>query len=196
MHPLVYITVAVLLACCGSSVRGTRRHVAVLTVGNGGPWGTWGKPKMCPIGYYAAGFSLRVEQPLDGDDTALNGIRLHCVNTFSGKRRKLDVATVKSETGSWGTWTEPKWCSSGFLVAFKLRAEGDQGSGDDTAANNINFKCTGDTEELEGSGTSWGEWGSWSDYCNAICGIQTKVEIPQGSEDDTTLNDVKFFCCD
>ncbi|XP_036443929.1 vitelline membrane outer layer protein 1-like [Colossoma macropomum] len=196
MHQLVYITM--FLASFGSSVRGYRPYKSVLTVSNGGPWGTWGEPEMCPPGYYAAGFSLRVEYPISGDDSALNGIRLHCVNTPSGKAWNSHFATVKSDAGSWGVWTEPKYCPSGMLISFQLRVEGHQGDGDDTAANNIKFQCSGIQLELVGEGTSWGEWGGWSTHCRGkgICGIQTKVEPPQGSGDDTALNDVKFFCCD
>ncbi|XP_036444610.1 vitelline membrane outer layer protein 1-like [Colossoma macropomum] len=198
MHQLVYITVTVFLASFGSSVRGNRPYISVLGVNNGAQWGQWGMLEMCPAGYYAAGFSLRVEYPIDGDDTALNGIRLHCVNTHTGKTEFSDISTAMSGVGSWGTWTDPIWCPCGMLMSFQLLVERPQGNGDDTAANNIMFQCTGSDRALVGMGMSWGEWGGWSDTCRGmgICGIQTKVEAPQGSGDDTTLNDVKFFCCD
>ncbi|XP_017538196.1 vitelline membrane outer layer protein 1-like [Pygocentrus nattereri] len=196
MHQLVYITVV--LASFGFSVKGYRFYKSEHTVSNGGPWGTWGGREMCPNGYYAAGFSLKVEHPVDGDDTALNGISLHCVNTRAGKLLFSDVVSVTSGVGSWGKWTARKWCPSGMLMSFRLRVEGPQGDGDDTAANNIMFECSGDVRNLVGEGTSWGEWGGWSKYCRGkgICGIQTKLEGSQGSGDDTALNDVKFFCCD
>ncbi|KAI4887794.1 hypothetical protein NFI96_024752 [Prochilodus magdalenae] len=99
----------------------------------------------------------------------------------------------------WGIWTSIEWCEFGMLTSFQLQVEPHQGRiRDDTAANNIKFRCSQDTEELIGNGTSWGEWGDWSESCEgkAICGIQTKVEEPQGLGDDTALNDVRFFCCD
>lgn len=47
-------------------------------------------------------------------------------------------------------------------------------------------------------GTSWGDWGDWSDECQGkgICGIKTKVDVPQGVKDDTALNDTRMYCCD
>ncbi|KAG7320920.1 hypothetical protein KOW79_015335 [Hemibagrus wyckioides] len=96
---------------------------------------------------------------------------------------------------SWGSWTGNIWCPNGVLQAFQLRVESCK-ERCDTAANNIRFSCTGGVQ-LTGSGMSWGEWGGWSEKCvgTGICGIQTKVESPQGPGDNTALNDVKFYCC-
>ncbi|KAK2850888.1 hypothetical protein Q5P01_007164 [Channa striata] len=167
-----------------------------LTVGNGAEWGEWGQIDMCPEGHYASGFSLKVEDSQGGgDDTALNGIRLYCVdpnNNVNG-----DYATVESSVGRWGEWTPVKWCVSQFLASFMLRVEPLQGWGDDTGANNIKFNCSRSGAELEGDGMEWGSWGNWSIKCpeDAICGLQTLLEPPQGTGDDTALNDVRFFCC-
>ncbi|XP_056113743.1 vitelline membrane outer layer protein 1-like [Rhinichthys klamathensis goyatoka] len=171
-----------------------RYYRSEMTVSNGMNWGSWGYKSMCPSGRYAAGFSLRVERPIDGDDTALNGIRLYCVDR-PGSR---DHNSIESDVGGWGEWTDVKWCpSSGFLTSFQLRVESSQGQGDDTAANNIKFTCTGGFV-LEGDGTNWGNWGDWSPTCHGrgICGIKTLVEKPQGKGDDTALNNVIMFCCD
>ncbi|XP_073681060.1 vitelline membrane outer layer protein 1-like [Garra rufa] len=164
-------------------------------------WGSWGFKDVCPNGTYAAGFSLKVEELSDGfwdDNTALNGIRLHCIDPAKGLSSSYEnYASVQSDVGSWGEWTEIKWCPSGFLTAFQLRVEPSQGIEDDTAANNIRFSCTGGSE-LVGDGTDWGDWGGWSSTCKGkgICGIRTRVEKPQGMRDDTALNDVHMLCCD
>ena len=45
----------------------------------------------------------------------------------------------------------------------------------------------------------WGGWGGWSMCTNnrMVCGIQTRVEDPQGGggNDDTALNAVRLLCC-
>ncbi|XP_050948891.1 vitelline membrane outer layer protein 1-like isoform X1 [Labeo rohita] len=171
-----------------------RLYTTELSVPNGGGWGTWGNREMCPFGTYAAGFSLKVEGHVgDGDDTALNGIRLHCIGLL---RSYHNYASVQSVVGSWGQWTSIKWCPSGYLTDFQLRVETSQGNGDDTAANNIKFTCS-DRSVLTGDGTGWGDWGRWSQSCvgKGICGIKTRVEGSQGSGDDTALNDVRMYCC-
>ncbi|XP_070605817.1 vitelline membrane outer layer protein 1-like [Erythrolamprus reginae] len=166
-----------------------RAFRSVIYVENGGAWGSWGRYDFCFKGF-ANGFSLKVEAVQGSDDdTALNGIRLHCSKGLS----------IQSAVGPWGKWTKSKYCrSTYYLVSFSLRVEPAQGSGDDTAANNIEFTCS-DGEVLRGNGLNWGKFGKFSSRCpsrsKGICGIQTKVEEEQGSGDDTALNDVHFFCC-
>ncbi|KAM5273521.1 vitelline membrane outer layer protein 1 homolog [Ctenodactylus gundi] len=178
--------------CCRhAQADGFRDHVSVIGVTNGGPWGDWAWPEICPDGYFANGFSVKVEPPqgIPGDDTALNGIRLHCA-------RGNAEHVVESQSGRWGAWSEPLWCpGSSFLVAFTLRVEAAVTPGDNTAANNVRFRCS-DGVELEGPGLSWGEFGDWSDSCpKGACGLQTKIERPRGLRDDTALNDLRVFCC-
>ncbi len=138
---------------------------------------------MCPTGTYAAGFSLTVEYRTLGDDTALNGIRLHCIEASKATSNSYRYyTTVRSAEGSWGWPTRNQWCPSGFLTGFRLKVESYQGDGDDTAANNIEFRCDSGVA-LVGDGTTWGTWGVWSNACDGkgICGLQTLVEGSQGS---------------
>ncbi|NWQ91652.1 VMO1 protein, partial [Burhinus bistriatus] len=116
------------------------------------------------------------------DDTALNGIHLHC----------QDDSVIESLVGEWGTWISFQVCYGGWLISFSLRTEKSQGGGDGTAANNIQFICS-DATLLVGDGLSWGRFGPWRKSCN-ICNLWTKVEPPQGRQDDTVLKNVKFCC--
>ena len=80
-----------------------------------------------------------------------------------------------------------------------------QGTGDDTAANNMKVRCRSfygykEHERYMGNGNDgWGSYGHWSKSCaanTAVCGIRTSIETPQGRGDDTALNDVELYCCD
>uniref|UniRef100_A0A8C1V5U3 Vitelline membrane outer layer 1 homolog a n=1 Tax=Cyprinus carpio TaxID=7962 RepID=A0A8C1V5U3_CYPCA len=178
------------------SVQSTGRRSefrSVLTVPNGMKWGSW---EDCHVFL----FFFKVDEPSYGfwaDNKGLTGIRLHCISLSNVLKGSFeDYTSVQSEAGSWGWWTDIKWCPCEFLTAFQLRVESSQLFGDDTAANNIMFRCT--QEYLYGDGTLWGKWGDWSQMCRGtgICGIKTRIEEPQGSGDDTALNDVRMFCCD
>ncbi|XP_034270900.1 vitelline membrane outer layer protein 1-like [Pantherophis guttatus] len=167
-----------------------RDYNQILKVLNGERFGKWGEIAMCPQGY-ADGFSLKVQpsQGLGADDSALNGIRLHC----------SDGKEIESTTGDAGDWGKVVKCSSGNLMSFALRVEKYLGAADDTAANNIKFTCQ-DQKVLKTSSTTWGKYGEWSESCKtgALCGIKTKVEPSSTSKfkDNTGLNDVQFVCCD
>ncbi|KAM4039429.1 vitelline membrane outer layer protein 1 homolog [Anomaloglossus baeobatrachus] len=166
----------------------------IISVSNGAQWGQWGEWVKCPNGSEARGFSLKVEdQHLKGDDTAVNGIRLHCTKC----KPPHDEKTITSAVAPWGVWKPARYCNCGILSGFTLSVEPNQKEGDDTAVNNIKFQCT-DKGQVEGRGLYWGEYGDWSETCaKGICGLRTKV---QGNEktpcdDNTGLNDVQFYCC-
>lgn len=37
------------------------RYASIVEVTNGGTWGDWAWPEMCPDGYFASGFSVKVK---------------------------------------------------------------------------------------------------------------------------------------
>ncbi|XP_053118150.1 vitelline membrane outer layer protein 1 homolog [Hemicordylus capensis] len=170
-----------------------RKSYSTITVSNGGSWGYWTWIDKCPEQSYAIGFSIKVEEYRGAsDDTSLNGIRLFCSSNDN------IMYTVESETGEFGHWSGIIWCpKDSILQSFQLKVEPPQGAGDDTAVNNIRFRCTKGAI-LETAGGSFGNYDAWSAACNAggICGIQTKQE-PYGGffVDDTALNDVRLLCC-
>ncbi|KAM9263446.1 LOW QUALITY PROTEIN: vitelline membrane outer layer protein 1-like [Cariama cristata] len=183
MQEMMLLTPAILILLLSLCTPGTgaSEYTSVLTVPNGARWGKGGSWQFCRSGY-ANGLALKMEPSQFGtDDTALNGIRL----------QHRDDSVTKFLMGEWGTWTSFQVCPGGYLISFSLRTEKSQGGGDDTAATNTQFRCS-DAAVLVGDGLSWGRFGPWSKSCN-ICSLQTKVEPPQGLQDDTALS--KFFCC-
>ncbi|XP_075010102.1 vitelline membrane outer layer protein 1 homolog [Calonectris borealis] len=173
------------------------RDASVITVSNGGPWGDWAWPEMCPKGSYASGVSFKVEVPqgVMEDDTALNGIRLYC----SRGGDPSGGYTAESQSGRWGHWSEARWCPhQGHLVGFELQVQAPQRRllSDEVAATSARFACS-DGHILEGPGSAWGQWGGWSPQCSkAVCGIQTRQDPAWGlKRDDTALNDLRLFCC-
>ena len=159
----------------------------------GGFWGDWHSTAMCATGKLAYGFDMKVEGSQGGgDDTALNGIRLTC--GLNG----IPVGEITSGQGGWGSWRGIRACPTGeYLTGARMMIEGKQGAGDDTAADNIAFRCTGGSELVIHHDAEFGVWTNLQ-MCpvdTAICGIQTRVESSQGADDDTALNDAKFVCC-
>ncbi len=168
--------------------------VGALTSGNGGGWGSWTVVKYCPEGSWASEFGQRVEYPQGvGDDTALNSVALYCTD-----RNGNPVGSyVTPHIGHWGSWAYNKCQRGAHMTHFRLKVEGWQGPSDDTSANAVNFWCSSAVEIGASNAGAWGGWGSWKGgYSNAaICGVKEKMESPQGSGDDTALNDVQFVWC-
>jgi hypothetical protein len=164
-----------------------------------GSWGTWSSWQFCSPGSYANGFYSKVEAPQHGsDDTALNAIMLDC-NTPDGPY----TGTLLPAEGPWGNWGLVERCPPwGAIIGAYARVESPRGSGDDTAMNALRVTCDygtatnvyGSWNETEGP---WGEWGD-SERCtlgSAVCGMQVRIEAPQGKGDDTAMNGVRFRCC-
>ncbi|XP_062830661.1 vitelline membrane outer layer protein 1-like [Anolis carolinensis] len=176
-------------AYCSTSPVPLRKTSETISVSNGGRWGKWGRAEFCSKGAYAIGFKLKVQSYYYKDRTTLNAIRLSC----------SDGHHITSTEGKSGDWTFFKFCSGKHLLKeFKLRVSKPKMFGDDTAANNIVFRCTNGIV-LHGDGYNWGQEGRWSQSCRkGICGLQTKVHQPESLDrlDTTGLNDVRFFCCE
>lgn len=189
-----------------------RAQTKVLSVNNGGIWGEWGNPEYCPAGTIASGYIMKIEpKQFSGDDTSLNAIRLICSDPGG-----IDRGRITSLEGPFGSWTSEKSCTTGtYLVDFQLQVEigTEKKTGlDNSCANYVKFHCrdlAGNNNVAElvlppGTGF-WGSWGSWSETCgpnSAICGLSARTENGQGpgfgvqgSDDDTALNDVLFYCC-
>ena len=65
-----------------------------------GLWGDWQLKAMCDSGSYIIGGQVRFEgQQRDGDDTALNGLRIRCKNPTTGQINDKLVSE-----GYWGDW--------------------------------------------------------------------------------------------
>jgi len=190
----------------------------------GTSWGSWGGYQYCPYPYTVNGVNLRIESKQgNGDDTALNEIRLNCGNND-------EITSARMGWGYYRGWT---MCPAGSRMNHaKLRYESNQGrrrkkrspgildwiptpkinipsfssrrSTDDTAANGLRFQCaSADLQIFQMSGGIqypgdgyWGVWTEWDScpYGSVIYGIDTMVEDCESGCDDTALNQVEFVC--
>ncbi len=178
------------------------RDDAIATIGYSGIWGDWKNWQYCPEDSFATGYAMRVEPKQGkGDDTAVNGIKLYCVNKSTGKR----VATITSGVAPWGSWREGTSCENGALNSSAQSFEPHRDDTDDTATNSVRFKCTSG-EAIQSAGSMpWGKWGAYQTCPNrkimgdivrtAICGLQTRIEPHQKKGDDTALNGANYACC-
>ncbi|OWA51872.1 putative Vitelline membrane outer layer protein 1-like protein [Hypsibius exemplaris] len=121
---------------------------------NGGPetstatphdgfWGTWGKKFYCKNDEYAVGFQLRSEKDQGkGDDSAANNLRLLCGNIKNPKNIYTMLDQVEGDGMQWGDWTAVQTCPEMHVMCgLKVQVEEQQGSGDDSALNNLVASC-------------------------------------------------------
>jgi hypothetical protein len=172
----------------------------VIKVDNGGKWGVWGDPYMCPEFTYVVGFTLRTEESQGGgDDTALNNLELICSD---GTRVREKESSEGGPAHEWGEWRHPDAaCPAGrYMTGYKLKVEGRQEDGDDTAANSMLGICSDDSKIICSDSEDWG-WGTWGSTASCpsgkrVCGAALKIEPYQADGgDDTAVNDVALYCC-
>lgn len=154
--------------------------------------------EICPTNSWVGGMRLKIDSSQGWrDDTALNGIQLHCV-----KMDWIYSGSVTSETGSWGNYRKNKYCPRGFATGYQLRSEME--AIDDVGVVDFKLKCTnfdGTTTYVINSEYAL-PWGTWSSEQNcpsktAVCGLSTQVESKQGNElhDVSSLNNLELACC-
>ncbi|CAC5405144.1 unnamed protein product [Mytilus coruscus] len=180
----------------------SEKHISTLTVDNGGSLGDWSYVEYCSEGHFAIEYEMKIEgnQGGDGDDSALNAIRLQCSNPDWKDSNNISVTIIGKE-GPFGMWKDVAMCPYGeVMVSFPIHCES-LTNGDNSASNYVRFKCRNIDSPSSGTilGTSvlWGDYGAWSEYCavgSAICGIKVRIQLPQGVIiDDSALKDVQFF---
>lgn len=121
------------------------------------------------------------------------------------KAANLTISEIRTRNEApWGRPGDVVYCPAGSAAAgFRVKFEGRQGDGDDTAANGVELICRDvrtwtETARLR---SAEGPWGGWSAdlSCNSgdfIFGFQTRVEPHQGGggADDTALNGIIMHC--
>jgi hypothetical protein len=97
------------------------------------PWAQWSTASYCPSGSFIRAYRLRVEQPIDGDDTAANSMQASCND---------GALLTASNGGPWGDWGNWAFCPADTAVCgASLKVETPIGEGDDTAVNNVRLYC-------------------------------------------------------
>jgi len=98
-----------------------------------GVWGGWKGWEMCPYGKYIGAASVRFEDSIGGgDDTALNGLAIYCVDKYW-----TDGEMKIVYSGLWGEWKSWKFQPRKLVKGARVRFEDPIGGGDDTAMNGI-----------------------------------------------------------
>nr|XP_034332245.1 vitelline membrane outer layer protein 1-like [Crassostrea gigas] len=131
------------------------------------------------------------------------GFLLLIASLCVGEGREI-TKSLSVQGGNWGTWGQVVYCPEGsFADGYKMKIEPPQGFRDDTSLNRVSLSCR-DGTTLEASGDvaphphtkSFGTWGPMTSCQRGhfITSFALQVERPQGSDDDTAANFVKFTC--
>ncbi|APJ03323.1 hypothetical protein [Silvanigrella aquatica] len=168
-----------------------------------GYWGDWANEtqlinSICKTNEYVGSY-YQISEPNqeNGDDTALNAIRMNCYKYNNGKAyyftRMISSNEILWKNSRIGA---PSGCFNGPANGFQMLIETNQIHGDDTAANSINLKCLKSNDAISQVFTSWGTRRppALCPVGYALVGFITRVESNQKEEDDTALNGVRGYC--
>lgn len=104
------------------------------TIWNGN-WGGWKGWVMCSYGKYIGAARVRFEDSQGGgDDTALNGLQIYCVD-----KNWINWEFKTVYNGNWGQWKGWSYRWNKLVKGARVRFEDNQGGGDDTAMNGLQF---------------------------------------------------------
>lgn len=181
-----------------------RDITSFLSLDNGLDWGKWGTFEFCPEGSYAQDIEIRFEsyELLDADETAVNSVKLYCVNKESHLTRYITSTIGKK--GKWkGMKTCPTGMPTGMMTGMRAKVLRDRGLlEDDVAVQNVEMECdfglsTVLAMDEDVANIPDGCWSTWSkcDGESAICGIQIRYDKEIILEDDVALSDMVMACC-
>ena len=91
--------------------------------GDLGYWGSWSKNFICPAGENVVGFINRVEsKQSDGDDTAMNGLRMYCAKSLINALPVTPLVRQLSPSTALLYWEEPAGQSG--IAEFRVYVDG------------------------------------------------------------------------
>jgi len=101
------------------------------TVGRRGSWRTSHRSSLSGFNRFRMKYERKQGHR---DDTGANAVRLYAKGNY--------YTYHTSNEGKWGKWSGVKNCKSGTVICgIRTRVERNQGRGDDTALNGVQFKC-------------------------------------------------------
>jgi hypothetical protein len=98
-----------------------------------GPFGSWSDMKMCPRDTYIGRLQIRFEgEQGGGDDTAMNGLAIRCVD-----KNWKHVEDIVVSYGHWGHWRDWVGYHGMFVKQVRVRNEAYRWGSDSTGLNGI-----------------------------------------------------------
>jgi hypothetical protein len=171
--------------------------------GTGYNLGNWdGSGFVCSNGKLAVGFQLVMQKKAQSrswwssepeqDKTGLNQIKIFCQQDWvlvSPRDTVVNMSDIEYKSKMFCAVNEQ-------LVGFRLRQKSFDRNIDNTAATNIDMKCSGDNRKafLYGDGMDDGDWGEWR-LCPAghrIVGLKAQYDF--SDVDKLGLTNVNFLC--
>jgi hypothetical protein len=155
----------------------------------------------CNNNSWVQGFKLQVE-PNGGssnDDVAMAGLKLYCYDRDGDRVDSLIHEWESDEPGWWSTNRVKCEGDGNFVTGARMRIEGRLfGSGDDSAANDLELACKDGDSIVQSNGGTSGNWSSWR-FCppnTFVCGMNVEYEPHGGSGfDDTGVDGLTLRCC-